>query len=39
VQARLGHAFIVTTMDRYRHLFPSSDDGSEMASAEQALLS
>jgi integrase len=38
VQARLGHASIVMTMDRYGHLFPSNDDGSELAGAERALL-
>ena len=29
VQARLGHASIVMTMDRYGHLFPGTDDGAE----------
>jgi integrase len=38
VQERLGHASIVMTMDRYGHLFPSDDDGSELAVAELALL-
>ncbi len=38
VQARLGHASIVMTMDTYGHLFPSQDDGAELASAERALL-
>jgi integrase len=38
VQARLGHASIVMTMDTYGHLFPSKDDGSELASAERTLL-
>src|SRR5262249_5237271 len=37
VQARLGHASIVMTMDRYGHLFPS-DDGSELVEAERAFL-
>src|SRR5262249_13456614 len=37
VQSRLGHATIVLTLDRYGHLFPSSDDGAELAAAEQAL--
>jgi integrase len=37
VQARLGHATIVLTLDRYGHLFPSSDDGAELAAAEQAI--
>ena len=38
VQARLGHASIVMTLDRYGHLFPSGDDGSELAEAERRLL-
>ncbi|MGB6416382.1 MAG: tyrosine-type recombinase/integrase, partial [Pseudolabrys sp.] len=38
VQARMGHSSIVVTMDTYGHLFPSSDDGSEMAEAEKLLL-
>jgi len=37
VQARLGHASIVMTLDRYGHLFPSNDDGAELATAERAL--
>ena len=37
VQARLGHASIVMTLDRYGHLFPSNDDGAELANAEKAL--
>jgi integrase len=37
VQARLGHASIVMTLDRYGHLFPSRDDGAELAAAERAL--
>jgi integrase len=37
VQARLGHASIVMTLDRYGHLFPSNDDGAELAAAERAL--
>jgi integrase len=36
VQARLGHASIQMTADTYGHLFPSSDDGSELAMAERA---
>jgi integrase len=36
VQARLGHASIVMTLDRYGHLFPS-DDGAELAEAERAI--
>jgi integrase len=38
VQARLGHSSITMTMDVYGHLFPSDDDGAELAAAEQALL-
>ena len=38
VQERLGHSSIVMTMDTYGHLFPRSDDGSELAAAERALL-
>jgi integrase len=37
-QERLGHSSIVMTMDVYGHLFPSRDDGSELAAAENALL-
>ena len=37
VQARLGHAGIVMTLDVYGHLFPSHDDGKELAAAERAL--
>jgi integrase len=37
VQARLGHSSIQMTADRYGHLFPRGDDGTEMAAAEQAL--
>jgi integrase len=38
VQARLGHASIQMTADRYGHLFPRNDDGAELAMAERALL-
>lgn len=38
VQARLGHASITMTADRYGHLFPRGDDSAEMADAERALL-
>jgi len=38
VQGRLGHASIQITADRYGHLFPSADDGSELAAAERALI-
>lgn len=36
VQQRLGHSTIAMTMDTYGHLFPSDDDGQEMAEAERA---
>ena len=39
VQERLGHASIVMTMDRYGHLFPRSDDGSELAEQPSELCS
>jgi integrase len=35
VQERMGHSTIVLTADLYGHLFPSQDDGSEMAEAER----
>jgi integrase len=38
VQARLGHSSIQMTADRYGHLFPSTDDGAELAAAERAFL-
>jgi integrase len=38
VQERLGHSAITLTADRYSHLFPRGDDGSELADAERALL-
>ena len=38
VQQRLGHATIAMTMDTYGHLFPSGDDGAELAAAEKAFL-
>jgi integrase len=38
MQARLGHASIQMTADVYGHLFPRTDDGAELAAAEQALL-
>jgi integrase len=37
VQSRLGHASIVMTLDIYGHLFPTNDDGTELALAERAL--
>lgn len=33
VQERMGHSTIALTMDRYSHLFPVDDDGSELAAA------
>jgi integrase len=39
VQQRMGHASIAITMDVYGHLFPSGDDGAELAAAEKAFLS
>jgi integrase len=39
VQTRLGHASIQMTADVYGHLFPSADDGSELAAAERVFLS
>jgi integrase len=38
VSNRLGHASIQITADRYGHLFPSTDDGAELAAAEKALV-
>ena len=38
VQARLGHAAITMTADRYGHLFPRGDDGAELAAAEKAIV-
>jgi integrase len=37
VQERMGHASSAITQDVYGHLFPSGDDGAELAAAEQAL--
>jgi integrase len=37
VQARLGHSSTVMTLDTYGHLFPSHDDGKELAAAERAI--
>jgi integrase len=37
VQHRLGHSSITMTSDTYGHLFPSGDDGVELAAAEKAL--
>jgi len=38
VQERLGHANIAMTLDTYGHLFPSGDDGRELAEAELRLI-
>jgi integrase len=38
VQHRLGHSTIQMTADVYGHLFPSTDDGAELAAAQKALL-
>jgi integrase len=38
VQARLGHASIQMTADRYGHLFPRGDDRAELAAAERAFM-
>jgi integrase len=38
VSARLGHAGIQITADRYGHLFPGTDDGAELAAAERLIL-
>jgi integrase len=38
VQERLGHTTIVLTSDRYGHLFPSSDDKSELNRAAAKLI-
>jgi integrase len=37
VQTRLGHSSVLMTSDVYGHLFPSTDDGTEMAAAANAL--
>jgi len=38
VQARMGHSSITITLDTYGHLFPSTDDGEELAQAELRIL-
>jgi integrase len=35
VQERMGHLTLAMTADRYGHLFPSGDDGAELAKAEK----
>jgi integrase len=37
VQTRLGHSTIQMTADTYDHLFPTGDDGAELAKAEALL--
>jgi integrase len=37
IQTRLGHSSITMTFDRYGHLFPTRDDGKEMAAAVRAI--
>ena len=37
IQTRLGHSSITMTFDRYGHLFPTDDDGKEMAAAVRAI--
>ncbi len=37
VQSRMGHSSIQVTFDTYGHLFPSLDEGAELAAAEKAL--
>ena len=38
VQERLGHSTLALTADVYGHLFPSNDDGTELAKAEKFFL-
>lgn len=38
VQMRMGHSSIQVTFDTYGHLFPSLDEGEELAAAQKALL-
>jgi integrase len=39
VQERMGHSTLAMTADRYGHLFPSGDDGAELAKAEKLFFS
>ena len=39
VQQRMGHATLAMTSDRYGHLFPNGDDGSELEAAAGLLFS
>jgi integrase len=38
VQERLGHSTLAMTADTYGHLFPTNDDGTELAKAERFFL-
>jgi len=38
VQARMGHAGIQITADRYGHLFPRGNDSAELQTAERAFM-
>ena len=38
VQERLGHSTLAMTADTYGHLFPTNDDGAELAKAEKFFL-
>ena len=38
MQSSLLKLWIKTAADRYGHLFPSEDDGAELAAAEKAFL-
>jgi hypothetical protein len=37
-RTRPGYSSIQMTADRYGHLFPRGDDGTELAAAEKAFL-
>lgn len=37
VQTRMGHSSIQVTFDTYGHMFPSTDEGKELADAEASL--
>ena len=39
VRERMGHSTLAMTADRYGHLFPSGDDGAELAKAEKLFFS
>ena len=38
VQERLGHSTLAMTADTYGHLFPTNDDGAELAKSEKFFL-